>query len=159
MFYKLNTFDKLFKELANENKTYTYTATSNSFEVEVLEDGKQKVTINTLGHNPKEIQVDVTEEISAVSTTVVISDMTIMECLEYAYRWTNNVLGSWSIKKTSFPDPANGDRINGDYNEDVTVLAPRADGMGLRSTSMFDRMIADGKTYKVDMMGFKEVVM
>ena len=48
--------------MANENKTYTYTATSNSFEVEVLEDGKQKVTINTLGHNPKEIQVDVTEE-------------------------------------------------------------------------------------------------
>ena len=103
-------------------------------------------------------EVDVTEEISAVDTTVVMSDMTIMECLEYAYRWTNNVSGSWSIKKTSFPDPANGDRINGDYNEDVTVLAPRADGMGLRSTSMFDRMIADGKTYKVDMMGFKEVV-
>ena len=62
MFYTLNTFDKLFKELANENKTYTYTATSNSFEVEVLEDGKQKVRINTLGHNAKEIQVDVTEE-------------------------------------------------------------------------------------------------
>ena len=104
-------------------------------------------------------EVDVTEEISAVSTTVVISDMTIMECLEYAYRWTNNVSGSWSIKKTSFPDIANGDRINGDYNEDVTVLAPRADGMGLRSTSMGDRMIADGVTYKVDMMGFKKVVL
>ena len=96
-------------------------------------------------------EVNITEEISAFGTT--------MECLEYAYRWTNNVSGSWSIKKTSFPDPANGDRINGDYNEDVTVLAPRADGMGLRSTSMFDRMIADGKTYKVDMMGFKEVVL
>jgi len=81
------------------------------------------------------------------------------ECLEYAYRWTNNVMGSWSIKKTSFPDPANGDRINGDYNEDVTVLAPRADGMGLRSTSMGDRMIVDGKTYKVAMMGFKKVVL
>jgi len=62
MFYTLNTFDRLFKELANENKTYTYTATSNEFDVEVLEDGKQKVTINTLGHNPKHIQVDVTED-------------------------------------------------------------------------------------------------
>jgi HSP20 family molecular chaperone IbpA len=62
MFYTLNTFDRLFKELANENKTYTYTATSNEFDVEVLEDGKQKVTINTLGHNPKNIQVDVTED-------------------------------------------------------------------------------------------------
>ena len=96
-------------------------------------------------------EVNVTEEISAFGTT--------MECLEYAYRWTNNVSGSWSIKKTSFPDPANGDRINGDYNEDVTVLAPRADGMGLRSTSMGDRMIVDGVTYKVVMMGFKKVVL
>lgn len=62
MFYTLNTFDRLFKELSNENKTYTYTATSNSFDVELLEDGRQKVTINTLGHNPKDITVDVTEE-------------------------------------------------------------------------------------------------
>ena len=27
-----------------------------------LEDGKQQVTINTIGHNPKDITVDVTEE-------------------------------------------------------------------------------------------------
>jgi hypothetical protein len=72
--------------------------------------------------------------------------------LEYAYRYTNNVDGSWSMK------------IGGDANDDVTVLAPllvTADGrkMGLRSTSMFDRMVVNGKTYKVDMVGFKEVEM
>lgn len=72
--------------------------------------------------------------------------------LEYAYRYTNNVDGSWSMK------------IGGDANNDVTVLVPllvTADGrkMGLRSTSMFDRMVLNGKTYKVDMMGFKEVEM
>ena len=33
-----------------------------SFDAEVLEDGKQKVTVNTIGHNPKDITVDVTEE-------------------------------------------------------------------------------------------------
>ena len=33
-----------------------------SFDVETLEDGKQKVTVNTIGHNPKDITVDVTEE-------------------------------------------------------------------------------------------------
>jgi hypothetical protein len=69
--------------------------------------------------------------------------------LEYAYRYTNNVDGSWSMK------------IGSDANDDVTVLAslPVANGRtyGLRSTSMFDRMVLDGKTYKVDMMGFKEV--
>ena len=30
--------------------------------LKVLEDGKQQVTVNTIGHNPKDITVDVTEE-------------------------------------------------------------------------------------------------
>lgn len=59
MFYTLDTIDKLFKEFAKE-PSYTYNSTA--FEATVLEDGKQKVTINTVGHNPKDIQVDVTEE-------------------------------------------------------------------------------------------------
>jgi len=59
MFYTLDTIDKLFKEFAKE-PSYTYNSTA--FEAEVLEGGKQKVTINTVGHNPKDIQVDVTEE-------------------------------------------------------------------------------------------------
>ena len=59
MFYTLDTFDKLFKELVND-PTYDYR--TSQFEVEVLENGKQQVTINTLGHSPKNIQVDVTEE-------------------------------------------------------------------------------------------------
>ena len=70
--------------------------------------------------------------------------------LEYAYRYTNNVDGSWSMK------------IGADANDDVTVLAPlhvTADGrtMGLRSTSMFDRLVLNGKTYRVSMVGFKEI--
>lgn len=73
----------------------------------------------------------------------------IDEALEYAYRYTNNVDGSWSMK------------IGADANDDVTVLAPLhvANGRtyGLRSTSMFDRMVVNGKTYKVAMVGFKEV--
>ena len=59
MFYTLDTIDKLFKEFAKE-PSYTYKSTT--FLTTVLEDGKQKVTINTVGHNPKDIQVDVTEE-------------------------------------------------------------------------------------------------
>jgi hypothetical protein len=47
MFYTLDTFDKLFKELAKE-PTYTYK--TSQFEVETLDNGKQQVTINTLGH-------------------------------------------------------------------------------------------------------------
>ena len=73
----------------------------------------------------------------------------IDEALEYAYRYTNNVDGSWSMK------------IGSDANDDVTVLAPLhvIDGRtyGLRSTSMFDRMVLNSKTYKVSMVGFTEV--
>jgi hypothetical protein len=78
--------------------------------------------------------------------------------LEYAYRYTNNVSGSWSIKLRDMTLRDGTMFENGDYNDDVTVLVPlHANGMGLRSTSMFDRMVVNGKTYKVDMMGFKEV--
>jgi HSP20 family molecular chaperone IbpA len=62
MYNTLTTFDRLFNELTREP---FYSKTQNhfgSFEVEVLEDGKQKVTINTAGHNPKDIKVDVTED-------------------------------------------------------------------------------------------------
>jgi hypothetical protein len=78
----------------------------------------------------------------------------VMEALEYAYRWTNNVMGSWSRPEKTFE---NGE-TNGDYNPFVKTLAPLHNGMGLRSTSMGDEMIVDGKTFKVAMFGFEEVV-
>ena len=74
------------------------------------------------------------------------------EALEYAYRWTNNIVGSWSRKDIE---------DNNDQNPNVTVLAPliEHDGKvyGLRSTSMRDLMIANGRTYEVDGYGFSEV--
>ena len=81
----------------------------------------------------------------------------INEALEYAYRWTNNFSGSWSIKLEGMKLMDGTEFENGDYNNDVTVLVPLRKGMGLRSTSMFDRMIFNGKTYKVNSFGFTEV--
>ena len=89
-----------------------------------------------------------------VAFVEVQDDMDTMEALEYAYRWTNNVMGSWSIKEKNL----DGFGKNGDYNPDVTVMAPLVDGMGLRSTSMGDQMLFEGKKYKVEIMGFKEIV-
>ena len=88
--------------------------------------------------------------------TVALVDVpelpSLSETLEYAYRWTNNVMGSWSIKKEYFED---GEK-NGDYNSNVTVMAPLHEGgMGLRSTSMGDQMLVGNKKYVVAMMGFK----
>ena len=61
-------FDKLFDSVWNEPLIRDAVlderrnTTFRSFDIETLEDGKQKVTINTIGHNPKDITVDVTEE-------------------------------------------------------------------------------------------------
>ena len=81
----------------------------------------------------------------------------VEEMLEYAYRYTNNVMGSWSIKKEFLPTRDGGEMPNGDYNEDVTVLRQREDGMGQRSTMVFDRMVVGDETYTVSPVGFKKV--
>lgn len=74
------------------------------------------------------------------------------EALEYAYRWTNNVMGSWS--RDDIED-------NSDYNPNVTRLAPLVERngriFGLRSSMMGDQMIVDGTTYKVAAFGFQAV--
>ena len=78
--------------------------------------------------------------------------MSLSEKLEYAYRWTNNVMGSWSRDEEVFEDGT----PNGDFNPAVTRVAPlHEDGMGLRSTSMGDQMLVGNKKYVVAMMGFE----
>ena len=76
----------------------------------------------------------------------------INEALEYAYRWTNNIDGSWSMK------------IGADANDDVEVIAPliqhNGKAYGLRSTSVGDVMIVDDgegftDTFKVAGFGFE----
>jgi HSP20 family molecular chaperone IbpA len=61
MFYTINEnfVDNFFKDIYT---TKTTNRLNSSFEAEVLEDGKQQVIVNTAGHNPKDIIVDVTEE-------------------------------------------------------------------------------------------------
>ena len=118
------------------------------------------ITVQHMLQNRKTGEVEGYRDVAIVSIPQEISAFgTTLDCLEYAYRWTNNVEGSWSIKKTSFPDPVNGDRVNGDYNENVAVLNNRPDGMGQRSTMMGDRMEVDGETYKVAVFGFTKVEM
>ena len=73
-----------------------------------------------------------------------------MEACEYAYRWTQNIMDSWTKNM-----PADGnDRV-----ERVQPLHVDDEGneWGLRSTSMGDHMQAMGKTYEVAAVGFQEV--
>ena len=70
----------------------------------------------------------------------------IDQALEYAYRWTQNISGSWSRK------------IGEDANDNVKVLHHNFDGSGLRSSMVGDEFLVDGKTFKVAPFGFEEVV-
>ena len=63
--------------------------------------------------------------------------------LEFAYRWTQNIMDSWSLK-----GPADG-------NDKVTVVGDVSDGYGLRSTSVGDQMLVGNVKYKVARFGFE----
>lgn len=89
----------------------------------------------------------------------VPEDYDVTEALEYAYRRTQNIEGSWSKGKTFEWDGEVYD--NPDFSEDVTVMAPlhERDGKtyGLRSTSMGDQMLFGVDKYEVSAFGFEKV--
>ena len=89
---------------------------------------------------------------------VEVGDRKGNEALEYAYRWTNNVEGSWSIKKEVFEDG----QTNGDFNPDVTVMHElhkddQGKTWGLRSTSVGDQMLMGTEKYVVASIGFDKL--
>ena len=79
---------------------------------------------------------------STVAFVNVKEDMSLSEKLEYAYRWTQNIMDSWSLK------------LPMDANDDVTVMGEIVDGMGLRSTSVGDQILVGTEKYVVAPMGF-----
>ena len=87
------------------------------------------------------------EDTPYVAAEVEYTGDSVESGLEYAYRWTNNVQGSWSRSDIEG---------NGDANDDVEVINPPAPGeYGYRSTSVGDYMKVDGTLYRVAMMGFE----
>ena len=63
--YTLNTFNDLIEDVFLESPFHrtrkSWANVNGNFDVTTLDNGKQQVTINTTGHNPKDIKVDVTE--------------------------------------------------------------------------------------------------
>ena len=89
---------------------------------------------------------------------VEVGERTGTEALEYAYRWTNNVEGSWSLGVREFEDG----EPNGDYNPAVTVVGPmhvdeNGKTWGLRSTSVGDHMLMGTEKYVVASLGFDKL--
>jgi len=90
------------------------------------------------------------EDTATHVATVSAPHAVVTEALEFAYRYTNNIDGSWSMK------------IGSDANDAVEVVAPLytdADGKqwGHRSTSVGDVMIVEGVEYTVSGFGFTKV--
>ena len=101
------------------------------------------------------------EEANTVAIVNVPFECGLEEAMSYAYRWTNNIMGSWSIKEEFFDMPDGETHINGDYNENVTVLADLHDvggrKMGIRSTSMGDIMVIGADKFRVAGIGFEKL--
>ena len=68
---------------------------------------------------------------------------TLNDKLEFAYRWTQNIMDSWALKM-----PAEG-------NDKGTVVGDISDGRGLRSTSVGDQILVGNKKYVVARFGFE----
>ena len=86
----------------------------------------------------------------AVATVDVGPDLSGMGSLEYAFRATTNWGNIWS----SSPFQADGEP-NSDYNPDVTVLVDvEGEDEMVRSTSVGDEMLYEGKRYRVKKYGF-----
>lgn len=91
---------------------------------------------------------------------VECGERTGSDALEYAYRRTQNIEGSWSKGPVIEWDGETHD--NGDYSQDITLMQPLhvdADGKewGHRSTSMGDHIVFGTVKYKVDSFGFSEL--
>lgn len=84
-----------------------------------------------------------------VATVSVPEGLTVEDGLEYAYRWTQNIEGSWSRK------------IGPDANTNVAVYMTKmvnGNVMGLRSSMVGDLFVVDSdldQQYEVGVFGFQ----
>ena len=86
----------------------------------------------------------------AVANVTIPKGMDDQEALQYAYEWTNNKWGSWSIQ---CPEGMNEE--NADWNGYVDVLVDMSkERLGLRSSMMGDIFLVDGKPWEVAHTGF-----
>ena len=100
------------------------------------------------------------EEVAYTAAEVDVADMQGTEALEYAYRVTQNIEGSWS--KGPAIEWEGEIHNNPDFNPNIRVIqpltiTPEGKEYGLRSTSVGDEMIMDGQVFRVASFGFKSV--
>ena len=86
------------------------------------------------------------EETPRTVAFVEVGDRTVEDALEFAFRWTQNIFDSWSLKHPE------------DGNDSVTVMGDTKGGtMGIRSSSVGDQMLIGTTKYVVSPVGFEEL--
>jgi|SRR6056300_264467 hypothetical protein len=73
------------------------------------------------------------EDAMNVVAEVTVDTTDVNEALNHAYRYTQNIDGSWSRKEGS------------DASDTVKVMMERPDGRGLRSSMIEDRFMVSGE--------------
>ncbi len=85
---------------------------------------------------------------------------TVENMLEYAYRWTNNIDGSWALKDEKYLRYDFGTLENTDLNDAVEVVTPlpvrMGRVMGHRSAMKGDKFVVEGVPYYVASFGFRK---
>ena len=113
------------------------------------------------------------EDRPAIVARVTCEGMDITEALEYAYRSTQNIDGSWSRAETMWVRKVRNGfdqsrrEYNADFNADVEAIwdhgalddlvLSRGGQIGYRSTSMHDLMVVGSRIYEVISVGYEEV--
>src|SRR6056300_239289 len=61
------TFDKIFDEIIDSNfKPMQVNHEQGNYSINTTKDGKQNIVVSVVGHNPKDVDVDVTEDLITV---------------------------------------------------------------------------------------------
>tara|TARA_Y100000389_G_scaffold192151_1_gene219298 strand:+ start:1554 stop:1943 length:390 start_codon:yes stop_codon:yes gene_type:complete len=62
------TFDKIFDEIIDSNfKPTQVNYEQGNYSINTTKDGKQSIVVSVVGHNPKDVDVDVTEDLITVN--------------------------------------------------------------------------------------------
>ncbi len=94
-----NLLDYLEKDLPTWKSTIK--TVSSEYDVKKLEDGKQELTISVLGHNPKDIKLEVTEDNITIKSTKPENSSSLVNDIDLSFTLSKDYDGTKTEAKFS----------------------------------------------------------
>ena len=94
-----NLLDYLEKDLPTWKSTIK--TVSSEYDVKKLEDGKQELTISVLGHNPKDIKLEVTEDNITIKSTKPENSSSLVNDIDLSFSLSKDYDGTKTEAKFS----------------------------------------------------------